>query len=362
VLVSSSLVFLTPLGALATLALLLPLAGLAVAARRERRARGALRLSPPPRVARVARMVGLVAVPVLLGLAATQPALRSTTKAHVRTDAQAFFVVDITRSMLASQTATSPTRLARAKRIAISIRDSIPEVPSGVATLTDRVVPNLFPTADASTFRLTMQRALAIEQPPPLLSAVTSTNVGALGALGTQNYFGRSARHRLVVFLTDGESRGFDEGEVGKSLSAGPGVALVIVHVWSADESVFDAGKREQGYHTNPDSGQSLDSLASATGGKVFGEHSLGGAARAARADLGSGPTVVMGRSERTRALAPYVALIALVPLLLVLPPLARRDLGSAMRLFGEEQLRRARRWLRGRRRPPTRVPSLGGQ
>src|SRR5262245_54627625 len=118
---SSSLVFLTPLGAIAMLAFVVPFAALGLVARRERRARRALGLPAPPTARRLGRTLALVGVPVVLGVAAMQPALRTTRNAHVRTDAQAYFVVDVSRSMLASAGPGRPTRLERARRLAIDV-------------------------------------------------------------------------------------------------------------------------------------------------------------------------------------------------------------------------------------------------
>jgi hypothetical protein len=343
-----SLIFLTPRGGLAVLALGLPLAGLALAARRERSARQILRLEAPPPVQRLPRVAALVAVPVLLGLAATQPALRSRTVARVRTDAQAFFVVDVSRSMMASRTPSGPTRLERAKQDAIAIREAISQVPSGIATLTDRVLPDLFPNPDPNVFAQTMTSAVAIENPPPNTSNVLATSLGALGAVGTQNFFDPTARRRVAVVLTDAETSAFNPAKVAHDLEAGPGVKIVLVHVWSADERVFDAnGQAEQGYHVHPESTQAIASVASAAGGQVFGEGSIGKAAQAVRADLGNGPTRIQGRTERTRTLAPYVALLALLPLLSIVRRSVRRGLGSALRDLAADKLRQAARWRR---------------
>ena len=332
------------------LALAIPLVGLALAARREQRAGSMLRLPPPPPARRLPRVLALVAVLGLLGLAATQPALRTTTTARVRTDAQAFFIVDISRSMMASRTATSPTRLARAKQAALEIRGAIPQVASGIATLTNRVLPDLFPTADQNVFEQTMRKAVAIEQPPPTTSNVLATSLGALGSIETQNFFSPAARKRLVIVLTDGESAAFDPAKVAHDLRVPPGAKLIVVHVWNDTESVFTNGQREQGYHLHPESSQQLTSIQEALGGgHVYSEHGVGAASRAARAALGSGPTKVEGKTERTRTLAPYVALLALLPLLLLLPRIGR-GLGSALRLFTAEQLQRAGHASRGLR------------
>jgi hypothetical protein len=61
-----------------------------------------------------------------------------------------------------------------------------------------------------------------------------------------------------------------------------------------------------------------LAGLAQAARGKTFREGELGAVSSAARAALGSGPTQREGLTVTTQALAPYIALAALVPLLLL--------------------------------------------
>ncbi len=333
--IASSLVFLTPFAGLVILAAIVPLVSVGIAGRRIARARSRLGLSAPPRTRRLPVILALLFVCALLALAAMQPAVRSTTTAKVRTDAQAIFVLDISRSMLAARSPHSPDRLARAKQLATAMRAAIPDVPSGVATLTDRVLPSLFPNSDPAVFDATVAHAVGIEQPPPANVDVIATSLAALGSLGTQNYFPPTARRRLVVVLTDGESRPFDARQVASQLAAGPGVHLVLVHVREPGESVYSGGEIESGYHESPTSDEALDSLAAATAGSTFSEHSLGGAIRAEKAALGKGPTMVEGRSERTTTLAPYVALAALLPLAFVLTRgLQLRRRGSSLRPY----------------------------
>jgi hypothetical protein len=341
----ASLVFLTPSGGLAALALVIPLGTLALVARREQRGRKLLGLTPPPPTRRLPRILALVAVPALLGLAATQPALRSTTKQRVRTDAQAYFVLDISRSMLATKAPGDPTRLARARRYAIQMRDALPEIPTGIATLTDRLLPSLLPDPDPSVFAQTIEQTVQIERPAPASSNIKATDLCrdvescSLGSLATQNFYDPSIHKRLAVILTDGESNPVDDGLLARMLATGPGVKVVFVHVSKPGELVFDGNSPEQGYHEDPQSGQILDTLAASLDhGKSFEESSIGSAIHAMRADLGtSGPTVLQGRSDQTRTLAPFVALAALLPLLLlVLRPLPR-GLASALLLLGRE-------------------------
>jgi hypothetical protein len=347
--VVASLVFLTPSGGIAALALVIPLAAIALVAQREQRARKVLGLSAPPPARRLPRVLALVAIPALLGVAATQPALRSTTKQRVRTDAQAYFVLDTSRSMLARKAPGDPSRLQRARVDAIEMRDALPEVPAGIATLTDRLLPDLLPDADPSVFTQTMNQTVQIEQPPPASSNIKATTYNPLATLGTQNFYTPGVHKRLAVVLTDGESNPVNQSYVARGLATGPGVKVIFVHVWKPGEAVYDGNTPEQGYHEDPNSGQLLTTLAGALdNGKSFDENSLASAISAMKADLGTtGPTILQGRVSRTQTLAPYVALAALLPLLLIILRPAPRGLASALLLFSRELLGHTLRLVR---------------
>lgn len=316
---AGALTFVSPLGALVALAALAPLLALALAGRRVAAVRAALRLTPPTRREAAIDAAALAAVFGLLGLAAAQPAVSSRSARHVRTDAQAFVVLDTSRSMLAAAGPAAATRLDRAKAAAIALRGALPEVETGVGTLTDRVLPNLLPTIDGAAFDTTVRQAVQIERPPPERASVVATSFGALAQVATGDYFAPAARHRVLVVLTDGESAPYDTGEVARALGAKPGVGLVLVHVWRAGEGIFDAGRRDPAYRPDPTSRAQLDALALATQGSVFEESSVDAAAARARGLLGSGPTALRGNRRTTAALGPYAALLALVPLLLFL-------------------------------------------
>jgi hypothetical protein len=69
-----------------------------------------------------------------------------------------------------------------------------------------------------------------------------------------------------------------------------------------------------------------VEALASSAGGSALEEGDAGDAARAARDFLGSGPTTEGGRGERLIALAPFLALLSLLPLaFLIRAPAFRR-------------------------------------
>src|SRR5216684_2656754 len=146
------LVFLTPPGALLAVGALVPLAALGVNELRARRARRSLGVDAPPYRSYVPAAAALALVPVLLGLALAQPVLQSTQTVHERTDAQVFYVFDTSESMRASAGPHRATRLARAIASASQIHLALRDVPSGIATMTDRVLPNAFPTGSEQVF------------------------------------------------------------------------------------------------------------------------------------------------------------------------------------------------------------------
>src|SRR3954451_22153111 len=132
--------------------------------------------------------------------------------------------------MAATPGSAAQSRLARARAVARDLAARVGGVPLGVATLTDRVLPDLFPTADRGTFQ-SVVRSVSLEDPPPRESSVTATAFSALGPVGSQGFFERAVRHRVLVLLPDGEMRPFDAAGVASALAAGPGVRLVVARV-----------------------------------------------------------------------------------------------------------------------------------
>jgi hypothetical protein len=314
--------FLTPLAALAALAALLPLGAAALGRVRVRKARRALGLEAPPRWSGTGRLACAVAGIALLGLAAAQPAITSASSARERTDVAALFVIDISRSMAASATPTSPTRLDRAIAAAVRLRAAIPNVPAGVATLTDRVLPNLLPVPDVVGFDGVVEHAVGIGSPPPGAAAVEATDFGALGQVSGGNYFQPHVARRIVILLTDGESAPFDASQVGGALPASQGYRFLAIRFWNTDEAVYDGGRAEPGYHPDPASAAIMSSLAAATEGRAYSESQIGAAASYLRDVAGSGPSVMSGGIVRSvTTLTPFVAAVAALLLLAAVVP-----------------------------------------
>jgi hypothetical protein len=310
---ASSFSFLTPWAGLLVVVAAVPLLALAYAQRRVARVRVALRLPEPQERPFIARAFLLFAVVVLLVLAATQPVLQSRSALHARTDAQVFAVLDTSRSMLAAPSPGGTARLARAKAIAERVDAELGNVPVGVATFTDRVIPDLFPTADGAAVEGVL-RSVQIDDPPPREVSTVATTFAALSNLATQGFFADSIHKRAVLLLTDGESGPFDAGAVAAAFSRA-GIALVIDRVGGGGDRVWRPnGTPEANYRPDPAGARaSVTQLASAVQEPVTSDPTA-----ALRRALGAGPTRAVGQTTRTRTLAPYLALLALLPLVCV--------------------------------------------
>jgi hypothetical protein len=315
--------FLTPLGGLVALAALIPLAAGAAGRRRVATVRRQLGLAPPARRATARRSAAAAAAIALLGLAAAQPALSSVATARSRTNAAVLFVLDTSRSMAASVTARSPTRLARALAAAARLRAELPTVPCGIATVTDRVLPDLLPVTDVAAFDSVLANTVAIEDPPPIETlAVRITTYEALEDVGSGNYFEPGVTRRIVVLLTDGESLPFDPAAVAAQLPPTFGYRLLAIRFWARGEGVYGAnGRRERGYRPYAAGRLLLAQLSAAIDGRAYEENDLGGAAGYLRRLVGSGRTVSTRLQASVRTLAPFAAGLALLLLTVALAP-----------------------------------------
>jgi VWA domain-containing protein len=290
---AASVLFLTPRAALLAPMAIVPLAAFVVASRRVERVRRILRLPPPPASRGRERVLLLAAIVLLLVVAAMQPVVRTRTGLRARTDAQVFIVLDTSRSMAATPKPGAPSRLDEAKRVALTLGARLHGVPLGVATFTDRVLPDLFPTSDTGAYDSAVE-AVGIESPPPRDTNTVATTFDALSQTGTEGFFAPSAQRRAVVLVTDGESRPFDPATIADTLRSRH-IALSVVRVGGAGDR---------------DARLNVARLAEAVG-QAPGADAGAGAARA----VGSGPTHVVGIEPRVRSLSPIFAVLALAAL-----------------------------------------------
>jgi hypothetical protein len=311
--------FLTPLGALVGAVGALAVLALLATLRRSRTVDAALGLVPP-RGRGAAVDVALVAViSALVALACAQPVVSSSSRLEGRDGVEVYVVMDITRSMMARRAPSEPDRLQRARSFAKELRARIPDARVGVVSLTDRVLPHLFPTLSQNAFVSVIDRSIGIERPPPDRRSRRATSLTALGDLGRAAFFEPLTARRLVIVLTDGETLPVDFATLRTRL-ADARVATMFVHVWRRDERIVsaDAGV-DPAYRPDPTALRSLRRVAGAVDGAVFVEGQDTEVAAAVRQFIGRGPLVEQGRELHPLELAPSVAAVVVLPLLLLL-------------------------------------------
>ena len=310
--------FLTPIAALFCLLAVVPLAVAVSRRRRAERVQRALGLERDGRRRWLVLAGCLAAVPILVGIAAAQPVVTSARTVPQRSDAEVFVVVDTSRSMLASSSSGEPTRFERAQAEAIALQEKLGDVPLGIASLTDRVLPHLFPTVDQRVYRETAREAVGIERPPPSTSFGTNvTTLDALGAVPTLGYFPPSAKKRALVVFTDGESQ--PVSTLAGDFAREPHIDVTFIRIGDRSERIWESGVAEAGYESDPRAEAMLAAAATAVRGRVLDEGHVSEAAAAVREALGKGPTVDRRIEGNRQALMPYVALLAVFPLGFVL-------------------------------------------
>ena len=312
--------FAHPAAALAALAGIVPIGLVLLRGRAAARVRAGLELPGPPLRARLVRPLALACVFVLLGLAAAQPSVRREHARAVRGDAQLLVVLDSSRSMLAAAPGGVP-RYRRALAFAHRLHAALPQLPAGIASLSNRLLPYLFPTVDGRAYDAVLDRAYGIQRPLPAVDLDRRvTRFDALGQASGHAFFSPQARRRIVVVLSDAETQPFDAAAVLRQLRR-HGATPVVVRFWRADERILRADGTPEDYRAGQPG--ELRRLRAA-GWSAYPEGSLGAVAGGIERMLGPGSTRRAGYLAQRTSIAPALALAALVPLLLVLLPAGR--------------------------------------
>lgn len=314
-----------PWAALVGLVALLPLAASVLAARRSRALAHALGLEAA-RAWRPLATGAAVAACLALAVAAARPVLEQGER-QVRADAEVVFVVDVSRSMLASSSPGAATRLDRAREVTRRLREAVPDVPASVSGLTDRVLPYSFPSPDRAFFAEVVARSVEVESPPPRIAggSIVATSFDALRELAG-GFFTPGVEHRACVVVTDGESRSSEGGPDGSECT------FLVVRVGSAGQRVLGPdGRPEAGYVPDPTAMATLERLAAETGGRVWQASRLDDVAAALRRTVETGPTRPVPEPGAARSLAPYPAALGVALTgLLALGSLRRRRIRSS--------------------------------
>ena len=306
-----------PAALLLALVALLPLAVAASRGRTAQRLRAGLGLAAPRLRDRLARPALLACAFVLLALALAQPSLARSHAQRVRADAQLLVVLDNSRSMLAAPPG-GRTRAARAASFALRLADALPDVPAGVASLSNRLLPYLFPTPDRRAFDAVVEQAYGVQRPPPALDLERNvTTFDALVDAATGAFFSPSARRRILVVLSDAETQPFDASAVLRRLRRAH-VTPIVVRFWSRAERIVHHDGAREAYR--PQQPRELSVLRRA-GWSAYGEQRAGTVVGEIRRELGRGPLVSAGPVAARTSIGGAVALAALAPLLLALVP-----------------------------------------
>lgn len=87
------------------------------------------------------------------------------------------------------------------------MRESLHDVPLGIASMTDRLLPHLFPTTDRAAFAATLTKAVGIDRPPPRDARRRATALGVLSDAATWNFFSEDAAGRRSESAVAGRPR-----------------------------------------------------------------------------------------------------------------------------------------------------------
>jgi len=131
-------------------------------------------------------------------------------------------------------------------------------------------------------------------------------------------YFTPGRKWRVLVILSDAESRDFDVTQLRATLRA-PGLRVVLYRLGSTQERVFGREGLPEADYRPEATAQTVKELVDATGAQAFGEGQLGPAEAAIRQDLGRGPRMRVGTDSSSTEVAPYLVLAAFAPLSLLL-------------------------------------------
>ncbi len=202
-------------GALVALLLLIPLAAVEwMRLRRERRAARAVGLRPERlwRAARTGACAGVVIA--LAAFAASEPSLRETTQTQLQAGTEVYVFVDASGSMLASASATAPTRLEQARAASAELAQAVPaDLPLGAGALPESPLPLTAPDADRQLFITALDTMTTPGTlPEHKYYGRTATNFSNLSKLADTHFFLPTTKRRIIAIFTDAEGPSFDAG------------------------------------------------------------------------------------------------------------------------------------------------------
>jgi hypothetical protein len=209
------------------------------------------------------------------------------------------------------------------------IHGALRDVPTGVATLTNQMMPLLFPTGDERGVSAVIDHSLKLMQPPPAaLTAARASQLGALTLAADRSYFNPGLRKRVLVVLSDLDTDFFSLDGTLKLLRRHR-IEPFLIRVAAPGEQIFDNHGRPESYTSV--STVSVRSLRSA-GWHAYEEGQTRQVIADIRSYLGTGTTRPSGVIETQRSLARLAALGALLMVLALTVPSLYAGIASRFR------------------------------
>ena len=178
------------------------------------------------------------------------------------------------------------------------MRQAFPQVPTGIASLTNRVLPYVFPTTSDGALEEVLHRGYGIERPPPeVTSGEEISTFDALDDVAHHDFYGAQVKKRVLLVLSDAETLPFRIKHVGVDLERA-GIRTVVVRFWRPDERIFRLDNRTERYR--PSAPHELDVLR-ARGWTAFDETQFAAVRQVVAGTVGHGPRA----HRRARAARP---------------------------------------------------------
>jgi hypothetical protein len=180
--------------------------------------------------------------------------------------------------------------------------------------MTDRVLPHLFPSSNPVSFDAVIRHSIAVDRPASdQAENRVATDLGTTGYFASGNFF-RSARRRVLIVLTDAESKRFDVEKLTGEFARAR-ITPYLIRFWDPAERVYGPEGVEGAYSPNPGSIELAQTYARAVKGEAFDERELPAAIEAIKSKLGSESAVTRVRTVEIQPLGPFVLIAAVLPL-----------------------------------------------
>ena len=126
--------------------------------------------------------------------------IRSTAVVELRQTPQLYYVIDDSPSMLASRGRRRDDQIARAQAAAIQAPRQPARVSVGVATMTDRSLPNLVPIPDDKASTGPVQEAsFHANDPPPGTNCGSGPTISLPSARSAPRALRANVKHRVAI-------------------------------------------------------------------------------------------------------------------------------------------------------------------